>query len=315
MARNLDPKETELFAILTELLAENEIEQNALRVKVGSQGAELGRAYLRLFDFGLVSERLVRPSVLRRLFGGHEAVFIGLTDEGRQLAIKMFVDAEVVAVESETVDQTVLEQKARQQEDKLYVHGGAPAVPSHDASVNTASRRSAVAQSTSRLRLSDYTETLGGAPVEQGITIPASNRLDGLAELVGLLGFDLTRAGRLLAANRWAEGQSDTEVALEIVVASLAHAARLKLTKTTDLEIDAVVHLIEAVRETFRPFVRESMLGEQVLTEALTMMRGFFVGAVGMSEFDQYLADPLRGLAPPATCPEHIFLLVNVEED
>jgi hypothetical protein len=315
MACHLDRKETELFALLTELLVDNEIEQNVLRVKVGSQGAEFGRAYLRLFDLGLVSERLVRPNLLRRLFGGHEEVFIGLTDEGRQVAVKMFVDAEVVAVESETVDQTVLEQEVQHQQDKLNGQGDAPAVPIHDASFDTANCRSAVAQSTSRLRLKDYTETLGGAPVELGITYPASNRLDGLAELVGLLGFDLTRAGRLLAANRWAEGQPDVQVALEIVVASLAHAARLKLTKTTDLDIDAVVHLIEAVRAMFRPFVMENMLGEQILTEALTMMRGFVVGAVGLSELDQYLSDPLRGLAPPSTCPEHIFLLINVEED
>lgn len=315
MASHLDRKETELFAILTDLLAGSEIEQNTLRVKVGSQGSELGRAYLRLFDLGLVSERLVRPSALRRLFGGHDAVFIGLTDEGRRLAVEMFIDAEVVAVETDTVDQTALAQQDHHQQNILRGQGAAPAVPMHGARVDTANRRGAEAPPRSRLKLSDYTETLGGAPVEQGITIPASNRLDGLTELIGLLGFDLTRSGRLLAANRWAEGQSDVEVALEIVATSLAHSARLKLTKTTDLDIDAVVQLIEAVREMFRPFVRESMLGEQTLTAALTMMRGFVVGTVGLSELDQYLSDPLRGLAPPATCPEHIFLLVNVEED
>jgi hypothetical protein len=157
--------------------------------------------------------------------------------------------------------------------------------------------------------------TRGGAPIENEYTVSASSRLDGLAELVGLLGFELTRGGRLLAENRWAKGQSDVEVSLEIFSASLARAARLKLTATLDLDMDAVVHLIEAIREMFRPFVRESMLDEQNLTSAMTMMRGFVVGAIALPEVEHYLADPLRGLAPLAICPENIFLLVNVDDE
>jgi hypothetical protein len=315
MAGHLDVKEAELFVILIEFLAEGEVEQTELRVKVGSHGAELGRPYIRLYNLGLVAERLVRPNIIRWFLGEHEAVYVRLTDKGLRLAAEMFLETTDYPKANEASQEKVPERGLPLRPD--IPRGGQDMRSAYSPSPTSSrgNHGNVVAQSRSGLRTTDYTEALGGAPIENEYTVPASSRLDGLAELVGLLGFELTRGGRLLAENRWAEGQSDVEVSLEIFSASLAHAARLKLTGTSDLDMDAVVHLIEAIREMFRPFVRESLLDEQNLTSAMTMMRGFVVGAIALPEVEHYLADPLRGLAPPAICPENIFLLVNVDDD
>jgi hypothetical protein len=315
MSDNLDIKELELFTILVELLAEGEVEQDALRVKVGSQGAELGRPYIRLYNLGLVSERLARPNIIRWFFGAHETVYVGLTDKGRRLAIELLSEAKGPAPAVKPLGNRPIEPPPPLSSD-CPRSGNAQHSSSFNSSTSSVSNlRCVVAPCTLRLPSTEYIETLGGAPLETDGPMRHTNQLDGLAELIGLLGFELTSAGRFLAASRWAEGCSDVEVSLEIVTASLAHAARLKLTSTTDLDMDAVVQLIEAIRGVFRPFVRENMLDEQHLTSAMTMMRGVVVGAVALTEIEHYLADPLRGFAPPAICPENIFLLVNVDED
>ena len=77
--------EAELFAILFELLGDQKLERNALRVLAGARGHELGRPYLHLCQQGLIEESRVRPGFLARLFGARETVWVRVTDHGRQV--------------------------------------------------------------------------------------------------------------------------------------------------------------------------------------------------------------------------------------
>lgn len=93
MTADLGVRDIELFGILADVLGEHEMERDALRVMVGSRGAELGRAFLHLQRAGLVEQRVVEPGFLRRLFGVPETVFVRLSDSGRQFAAEIFAEA------------------------------------------------------------------------------------------------------------------------------------------------------------------------------------------------------------------------------
>jgi len=132
-----------------------------------------------------------------------------------------------------------------------------------------------------RYGMADFTEAVGGAPVEDAPPLPEGERLDGLAELLGLVGFELMPAGRLLAAHRWVEGFGDADVALEVLVVSVAHAARLHATGTARLEVGAMLAVVDAIGAALGPLVAEDALGAPQLAESLETMRVFVTGGAG----------------------------------
>jgi hypothetical protein len=166
---------------------------------------------------------------------------------------------------------------------------------------------------TPRFAPSDFTETLGGAPVDVAPAIPASDRLDGLTETISLLGFELTEAGKMLAVHRWAQDKTDAQVVLEIVTTALAHAVRLDAAGTAKLDPEAAAALVTQVQQTFAVYVGEGLLAEETLTEASGQMSRFLSEAE--EEVDLYLADAMRGMAPPAICPDGIYLRSEIAEE
>lgn len=307
----LATREAELFGILVDLLADKESERDALRVRVGARGFELGRPYLQLCRQGLVDERLVSPNFFGRLFGAREAVWVQLTEYGRQVAQELAFGTQSIAAPLKQSCHRYPHPEPSLTE--ANVTEGAVEVANdvrHDLQ-----RKPTGSSPRRQLKILDYTEALGGTPLENAFSVPASDRLEGLSELTGLLGFELTDAGRFLAMNRWASGETDSQVALEIITTALAHAVRLSDTGTTALNRDAVEELIDKVKDTFQLFVSEGILGADRLAGSLDEIRSFLVDADLTSGFDEYLSDPLRGIAPPAICPEETYLLVNIAED
>lgn len=317
--------EADLFAILVEILGDQKLERNALRILVGARGYELGRPYLNLCQQGLIEERRVRLGFFARLFGARETLWVRVTDHGRKIAADMAVPAlaeafpvaEEIAPAPHPADPIppASVDVAPDPLPPITLDAASPDL-TPDAIADAAQvLPPALPKRPRRFTPSDFTEALGGTPLDTGFQIPASDRIDGLSESLGLLGFELTDTGRLLAVNRWTQGQRDAQVALEIVTTALAHAVRLNATGTTQLDLQATAGLMGRLHETFAAYVAEGLLDAESLTEAVGRMEGFLGEAVGATGVDEYLSDPLRGMAPTAVCPDDIYLRAEVEED
>lgn len=142
-------------------------------------------------------------------------------------------------------------------------------------------------------------------PEEEELPQSTADRLDGLAELIGLMGFALTAAGRSLAVSRWADMRPDGEVALEIVVTCIAHAARGGAGPR--LHPRRTMLLIEDIERVFAGLVAEGALAAPEMDLALRRMREFVALGDADADLHDYLSDPVRGLVTPATAPEHVF--------
>ena len=317
--------EAELFAVLVEHLGDQKLERNVLRVTVGARGYELGRPYLHLCQQDLIEERRVRPGFFARLFGARETLWVRVTDYGSKIAAEVTTSAQAAAVPVAQEIAPPPHQADPVPPEAVDVAPDAPPLNILDAiSPDLPPEADPVAAQVlppappkrpRRFALSDFTETLGGTPFDTGFQIPASDRLDGLTEALGLVGFELTDAGRLLAVNRWTQGQSDAQVALEIVTTALAHALRLDATGTTPLDRGAAAGLVGRLHEAFAAYVAEGLLDAESLTAAIGRMEGFLGATVGSTGVDDYISGPLRGMAPTAVCPDGIYLRAQVEED
>lgn len=347
----LSPQEISAFERIADILKEHgSLERDALRVRVASRGGELGRDYLRLRDLGLINEVERRPGFLEKLLGAKPGRIVSLSDFGQlhltQLAVPahpaeefakdlnaeadetlsaVVVDEHVVALfqKADIEVQTRSKSSGREvsgQEIAVY----ASADPTFLANVELQGEEERPPEKTTamaalksrRLTPQDYTEVLGGTALDDGFELHDSERLSGLAELLGLLGFELTPAGRLLAANRWAEERSDAEVLVELLLTSIAHAARLHESKTATLDIAAMTALIDEIGRALQPLVTEGDLSAQELaTKIATMFE--FVGKHGSPKDALYdfLSDPLRGVAPPAIAPDAVWIIDTTFED
>lgn len=335
MNAQLAPNEDRAFSVLAGILIEREqVERDALRVSVASKGCTIGREYMRLRELGLIEEFTIRPSFLRRLFGAKPSLLVRLTEEGRNLAsptldrepattgplVALELDADQVPQEITVEQQTVaVEAPTLQQEDTASTTQGidpeAVPEPVASAEANLADAASKYPPP-KRFALTDYTDVIGGQAEDSSFALDGSERLDGLAELLGLMGIEMTPAGNLLAANRWTEGYTDADVALEVIVSSVAHAARLDQTGTARLDQSAMMACLESVESTMSSLVSEGHLTAAQLTESLQAMRGFIqADDRAVDAINELLSDPLRGMAPPAMCPEEVWVATDEEEE
>lgn len=299
MPASLSLQEAALLSALASLLAdEPSIEMDSLRVRVGSQGFELGRTYLALRNQGLVAEHQTRPGFLRRLFGAEAKRYVTLTEAGRARAL-----AKTPPAPEPTAPQLPDEPAA--------APVAAPRAP--------AQPKPAAARKKPRpapLAPSDFTETLGGAPLDAPIAPHDPVRLEGLGEMLGLTGFEITPAGQLLAGKRWAQGRRDSEVALEILLVAVAHAARLDMQGMAHLD-RAVAHLFFAeVEKEFAQLAAAGELSADLLTRTLTTVTAI-LGTPDQAEapLAAILDDPLLGSAPPAICPEDFYHPTDPQAD
>lgn len=329
----LAPHEETAFAILASILIERgQVERDALRVLVASKGRAVGREYMRLRELGLIEEFSIRQNFLHRLFGTKPILQVRMTDTGRELAsptnggiLKSEPMVTPAQVANPDLQEIAVDKKSGPYElDALRyeeVHPmGREIVP------EICSKAVAVAPDNlgdvkaripppKRFAATDYTDVIGGKAEDANLALARSERLDGLTELLALLGFELTPAGNLLAANRWADGQIDADVALEVLVTSVAHAARLDQTGTARLDQCAILYCLKSVEETMSNFVSEGHLTSAKLSESMQVMRGFIQGDDrSLDAINDLLSDPLRGMAPPAILPEEVWVASEVED-
>ena len=67
--------------------------------------------------------------------------------------------------------------------------------------------------------------------------------------------------------------------------------------------------VVDAIGAALGPLVAEDALGAPQLAESLETMRVFVTGGAGAdAAIAALLDDPLRGLAPPAICPEGVWV-------
>ncbi|AWB50644.1 hypothetical protein HYN69_18780 (plasmid) [Gemmobacter aquarius] len=134
--------------------------------------------------------------------------------------------------------------------------------------------------------------------------------------MLGLIGFEITPAGQLLAARRWTEGRRDSEVALEILLVAVAHAARL--------DTQGMAHLDRATARLFfaeveKEFAQLAVAGE-VSADYLSQTLNAVSAILGTQDeaaapLAAIIADPLLGAAPPAICPDDFYYPTDSAED
>lgn len=295
------------MSVLVEILADGkEVERDELRVKVASRGIELGRAYFRLFERGLILERDLKPGFFKKLLGSKAGRFVSLSPTAVEFfdAKKAYLDdAEVRSAEVETAPPA----RTQRGSDAVEVRPIEPPSVTAEVSAPQISQR--------RFSPTDYTEEIGGTPDDPLMDQSDNELIQGLTELLSLLGFELTPAGRLLAGARTAANVSEAEIALEILVAAVAHASRLALMGTVKIAEGPARSQIAEINKVFSHFVEEQALAQSVLDAAVKNMSAFVALTEQSASLDAYLADAMRGLAPPAVCPDEMFIKINIDDD
>lgn len=301
MPAKLDHNELTLLVLLGELLDDGkELEIGALRVLVASHGQELGRSYFRLSQKGFVHERDIQPSFLKRLAGARRQRKVTLTSLATEYLAARASEGDSATKKTKDADASSL----------------ATTAPVKKVTPQVEEQRKPTAQpSVRRFAPTDYTETLGGVPLESAELPSDFDMLAGITELLSLLGFEITPAGTLLAEKRAEANVSEAEITLEVLVASVAHAARLGLMGTVRISTGPALARIAEIQKAFSFLVSEGAFEEHRLGEAIALMREFASLKGSSHKLDDYLADPIRGLAPPSVCPDDMFEIINVDDE
>lgn len=302
MPASLSRQEAALFTAISGLLADgSRIELDTLRVMVGSQGFELGRTYLALRSQHLLAEQKTTPGFFRRLFGARVERVVYLTEAGQALARSSTKAAlpEPEAVPEQPASQTAHTVPA--------VEGVAETAKPKPAAPSAQTRKKARATPTPIP--AEFTEVLGGAPIDPVSIVRDPIRLEGLAEMLGLTGFEISPAGEMLAERRWAEGRRDSEVALEILLVAVAHAVHLEGLGMARLDKEAIRQFFVELEKGFARLAVAGELSQSDLASNLETVYAL-LGPSGSAHprLAAILQDPLLGMAPPATCPEDFFL-------
>lgn len=303
MPVSLSLQEAALLNALAGLLADEPlIEMDSLRVRVGSQGFELGRTYLALRSHDLVAEHHSRPGFFRRLFGAKPKRYVSLTDAGRALATGQTAPTtEAPALLRSDLQPPAPSDAPQAAAPRASTRPKAASLPKADPAQSRKKRTPPPAGS-------DFTETLGGAPLEAPAATDDPVRLEGLAEMLGLIGFEITPAGQLLAGRRWTEGRRDSEVALEILLVAVAHAARLDTQGMAHLDRATARLFFAEVEKEFAQLAAAGELSADYLSQTLATVEAI-LGTPDEAEalLAAIIADPLLGAAPPAICPDDFY--------
>ncbi|MBI1218658.1 MAG: hypothetical protein GC186_08945 [Rhodobacteraceae bacterium] len=327
----LDPSDRELLAVLVGLHAERgPITREVLSVEARGRGIEVARPLLNLKFEGLVEETVFRPGLLKRLLGAKSIVLLRPTDAGLavgQVAAPDAADsAEAPTTGFAPVDDTPMEQRPaaapaalpkflRVRDDRL-----ATATTASDA--GSASRdqalaapasptRTSVSAEARRAMISAFTEDLGGAPldVDPRLNGPeiAPEVMDGLREILGVVGMELTDAGEVLIGDRMAKGATQGEALSQVVLFAFAHAVRYTASaggKGPDFGLKE--YAIEVMRELEKlrnaGEIREDRF-EDDMRRLWTLVEE---APDRIRDAEQLLTDPVGGIAPPAILPAEL---------
>lgn len=171
-----------------------------------------------------------------------------------------------------------------------------------------------------RIPLDAFTEDLGGTAIDhEAAPRRASVRpevLEGLREMLSVVGLDLTDAGEILIADRLSKGARPGEAMSQVTLFAFAHAVRNDLMTygsitalgLTDYAVE-VMREIEKLRdageiadEVFEADMRRLWALLQDTPERATLL-------------EDLLLDPIGGLAPPAVLPEDLRQVEDLPDD
>lgn len=169
-----------------------------------------------------------------------------------------------------------------------------------------------------RLPLNAYTDEIGGQPMAVAPAVDLDPELlEGLHEMLELLGMEVTIAGDALIGNRVSRGALAGEALLQVVVFAFAHAARYDILSGSPVPADdlhaygqALVRELEKLRDAgeirSEPFDRDIGLVLTLADKAAGDSRAALI--------EEQLADPVGGIAPPALLPEGLRGLEDYED-
>ena len=292
----LDPSERHLLKILSDLLAERGfVTRDVLSVATRGRGGEFGRSYAHLKALAMIAEVERRPFVLRRLFGARTLLLVQLTEAGH-LAL------------SDGAVQPIAPQPA-----PLAVEEAAPpAIPA------PAPKRKSPAPK--RRAVTGFTEDLGGVPVPPHPVFPAHTAdpqaIETLRELLSGLGIELTMAGEMLAHHRLAQGDTQAQTLMQVILFTFAHAVQHDLSHGSEIAALGLTDYAVEIRREVQKLRDAGAVTAAQFDADMGRLSGLVSGDdKAASLAASLLQDPIGGAAPPALLPEELRAGQSAPED
>jgi hypothetical protein len=284
--RPLDQAEQDLLALIRALHAEKgPFLRSTLSVVGRGRGLEVARTYNHLKLLGLVEEIPQKPFFLKRLFGAKPTLLLRPVTAAEATA-----PAPPPAVEAPPPP---------------------PAAPAPEPVAPTPAAPKPPKTRTIPMAPDAYTDEIGGQPLAYA-PLPLATGLDpelldGLREMLVLLGMELTMAGEALISDRMAKGASAGEALCQVTLFAFAHAAHHDIlaggpmqAKTLHDYAIEVIGELEKLRDAGEvrpePF-EQDMRAIWALVDKSTDRSPLVA---------ELLRDPTGGAAPPALLPEEL---------
>ncbi|TMV83798.1 hypothetical protein FGG78_22325 [Thioclava sp. BHET1] len=300
----LDRAEQDLLAVIKELFAEaGPIERSALSVEARGRGLEVARPFVRLKGFGLIEEFERKPFFLRRLFGAVPLALVRPTEAG--------------AAYQAAAPQTQPAPKPAPAPAAAATPAPAPVQPEPTAisplihPVAPDAPRASWPIERSAPGLTDFTEDLGGAPIEtpalQLDTGAQAGAVEDIGETLRALGMEITPAGEALARQRLSGGATTGEALSQVVLFAIAHAVQHDLQSGGQLlEFGLHDYAVEVMREIEKlrdgGELRDDLFEQDMRQVWALVQEGAKRGALAA----EILKDPVGGAAPTALLPEEL---------
>lgn len=340
----LDRAEQDLLAVLRRLQGERgAVDRDSLSVEARGQGVEVGRPLVRLKALGLVEEVEERPGLLRRLFGAKRRTVIRVLPAAPAPVTATAPRVAPVPVSAPRAEPPVAAAPAAASPVIEPAPAVAPAPEPEPAPAAEAVPVPAAAEAVEpapvaepapaaqpaprpapaprpRFRLDEYTDEIGGQPVEDearpGLALADPAVLEGLREMLGSLGMDLTHAGEVLVADRMATGASAGDALSQVVLYAIAHGVRHDLASGGEgAALGLQDYAVEVMREMEK--LRDAgAIGEARFEADMRRIWWLFeVSDDRAARAEDVLSDPVGGMAPPAVLPDDIRPARPAEDD
>ena len=338
----LDQAEQDLLELIRQLHAESgPIPRDALSVAGRGRGLEVARPLNRLKVLGLVRVVEQRPSFLRRLFGARASILIHPLPPAMAAAPATAPDMTAAQAAATPVAQP--EPSFDPAAGSLPVETPAPLPPvaadifaapvplqadppppepqapiADQPAPATPAAPATPRPGPPRVKVPEgYSDDIGGMPVAIAPVALAPGLdpavLEGLREMLAVLGMEMTMAGEALISDRITRGTSPGEALMQVVVFTFAHAAHYDMMSnapadSSDLHdyATAIIGELSRLRDAGE-IGAAAFAADMVAIMALADSRSDRSARVA-----ELFADPVGGAAPPALLPEE---LRGIDED
>ncbi|MFD1913396.1 hypothetical protein ACFSGJ_14375 [Halodurantibacterium flavum] len=336
--KTLDRAESDLLSVILRLhAAGGRVERDALSVEARGRGLEVGRPLARLKTLGFVEEWERRPFFLRRWFGARAVALVRPTEAGlawapapepsegaESFADDALADAAVsetappvppadapVAVPSVPDSPADLQSETPAQDVPEAVEAPeiteAPAAPVSPEAPQPTPVIPPRARAPVRPPVG-YSDELGGVPVEVAIRMPVDEEvMEGLRDMLSVVGMELTMAGEALIADRIGKGASAGEALSQVVLFAFAHAIQLEHMSAGGLEAAGLRdYAVEVMREIEK--LRDGgEIGDDRFEADMRSLWSLVEDAPDQAaRAAALLLDPVGGAAPTAILPDDL---------